>query len=131
MYHLQSRSDLSLDIKIVEDTPNRLLDRRDLKVLVIHEGEGTPKRADLQAKLAAQLGVGTELVLVTKIDALTGQNSTQCNVQIYKDPKRVMLVVPNHIRARGNPSEKKTSKKGKGASKDKGKPKDKVEKPKV
>jgi len=122
-----------LDIKIVEDTPNRLLDRRDLKVLVTHEGEGTPKRADLQAKLATQLGVGTELVLVTKIGALTGQNSTQCNVQIYNDPKRVMLIVPNHIRARGNPSEKKkeTSTKGKEASKDKGKPKDKVEKPKI
>ena len=124
-----------MDIKIVEDTPNRLLDRRDLKVLVTHEGEGTPKRADLQAKLAAQLGVGTELILVTKIGSLTGQNSTQCDVQIYKDQKRVMLIVPNHIRARGNPSEKKkkkeTSTKGKEASKDKVKPKDKVEKPKI
>jgi ribosomal protein S24E len=124
-----------LEIKIIEDTPNKLLDRRDLKVLVTHEGEGTPKRADLQAKLAAQLGVGTELVLVTKIKALTGQNSTQCNVQIYDDPKRVMLVVPDYLRERGNPSEKKkkkeTSAKGKDASKDKGKPKDKVEKPKT
>ena len=118
-----------MEIKIVRDDENKLLNRRDLQISIDHLSEGTPKRADLQNKLAAQLGVKPELVFVTKIKTLTGKNLTLCDVQIYNDLKRAQLVVPEHIRIRGNPAEKAAKKEKEAAAKAKGVPKEKPKAP--
>jgi ribosomal protein S24E len=124
-----------LEIKIVKDEENKLLNRRDLQISIDHPSQGTPKRADLHSKLAAQLGVKPELVFITGTKTLTGKNSTICNVEVYSDTKRAQLVVPEHIRMRTNPAEaaakkekeKQLAAKAKESSKEK--PKVKASKP--
>ena len=124
-----------MDIKIIKDEENRLLRRRDLQISIDHLSQGTPKRADIQSKLAAQLGVKPELVFLVQIRVLPGRNSTTCNVEIYNDAARAQLVVPEHIRMRTNPAEaaakKEKEKQLAAKAKDsaKGKPKGKAAKP--
>jgi len=93
------------EIKVVGEKYNELLRRKEISLLIDHDGSATPKRFDIRKGLAGKYGVALDLCFVTKLETLTGTRRAFGMAEIYDDPSRAKLVVPKHIRARNLPPE--------------------------
>jgi ribosomal protein S24E len=117
-----------MDFKIKQDTYNPLLKRKEVRVEVDHDGQGTPSRIDLRKVIANKYGTKTENVYVVDIDTKTGTQSAICAVQVYDDNQAAERVVPKHIQIRNLPPDERKRLKEEQAKKQEAKPK--AEKPK-
>jgi ribosomal protein S24E len=93
------------EIKVVGEKYNELLRRKEISLLIDHDGSATPKRFDVRKGLAGKYGVVLDSCFVTKLETLTGTRRTVGVAEIYDDPSRAKLVVPKHIRTRNLPPE--------------------------
>jgi len=92
-------------IKVVAEKYNELLRRKELSLLIDHDGTATPKRFDVRKGLAGKYGVTLESCFVTKLETLTGTTRATGRAEIYDDPSRAKLVVPKHVKIRNLPPE--------------------------
>ncbi|MEM2251295.1 MAG: hypothetical protein QW626_04270 [Candidatus Hadarchaeales archaeon] len=64
---------MALELEIVENVENKLLQRREIKFRLRHEGMSTPSRRETKAKLAEILNVNQDLIIIQKITSLHGK----------------------------------------------------------
>ncbi len=88
---------------IVEEHYNPLIKRRELKVLIIHVGKGTPRRYDVREAVAKALGVDLEKVYVRKLDTEYGAGRTTAIIHVYEDAVEAKRYEPQHIIDRNQP----------------------------
>jgi small subunit ribosomal protein S24e len=120
-----------MKVEVVEKTQNPLLQRTEIRFKVDHAGGPTPKRLDVRAQLASQLGVPEELVVIEKLASLHGQPVASGIARAYSSKERLEELEPKYLLVRGMPKEKKVEVKPEEKLKPEKPPKEKLpEKPK-
>lgn len=80
-----------MDIRIIKDSKNLLLNRRELDFIVRYEGS-TPSRNDVKNKLAALLNAPLELLVVQRIKTEYGMQEAKGYAKLYEDTDRMKEV---------------------------------------
>ena len=114
-----------MKVEIVEKSENPLFQRVEIKFKVDHAGKPTPKRLDVRAQVAAQLGVSQELVVIDKLAGAYGKQEASGIARAYGSKERLVALEPKYLLVRGLPKEEKPKEESKVE-----KPKKPEEKPK-
>jgi len=107
-----------LSVEIIAEHINPLLGRKDAKLIVHHEGSGTPDRLAIRKIASDHFKTQQDKVYVRSIRTRTGGSSAICQVEIYGDSKLADKNVPAYIKNRNLPKEQRVSRK-KGAEEEK------------
>ena len=103
-----------MSLEVVEEKQNSLLGRREAKLVVHHEGQGTPDRITVRKLASQHFNADFDRVYVRSISTRTGGSSALCVVEVYQD-KKSAEVVPDYLKNRNLPKDQRVSKKKKEA----------------
>jgi len=98
-----------MSMEIVEEKTNPLLHRREAKMVVHHEGAGTPDRITVRKMASEYYKTGLDRVYVRSIATRTGGSSALCVVEVYDDTKSAG-VVPGYVKNRNLPKDQRVAK---------------------
>jgi len=101
-------------MEVVEEHVNSLLHRREAKLVVHHQGQGTPDRITVRKLASDHFKAGLDQVYVRSIATRTGGSSALCVVEVYEDPKSAEIV-PAYVKNRNLPKDQRVSKQKKEA----------------
>jgi small subunit ribosomal protein S24e len=73
-----------MEIEIQSKTDNLLLGRTEVRFVIHHEGEGTPKRELVRSELAEKLNAKKETIMVNDMHSSFGTRKTIGYAKIYK-----------------------------------------------
>jgi small subunit ribosomal protein S24e len=73
-----------MEIEIQSKTDNLLLGRTEVRFVILHEGEGTPKRDLVRSELAEKLNAKKETIMVDFMRSSFGARKTVGYAKIYK-----------------------------------------------
>ena len=107
-----------MSVEIIAEHVNPLLGRKDAKLIVHHEGSGTPDRLAIRKIASDHFKTQQDKVYVRSVQTRTGGSSAVCQVEIYSDSKLADRMVPAYIKNRNLPKEQRVSRK-KGAEEEK------------
>ena len=96
-----------MKVEIIGKSENLLFQRVEIKFKVDHAGEPTPKRLDVRAQIATQLGVSQELVVIDKLAGAYGKREASGIARAYNSKERLAALEPKYLLARGLPKEAK------------------------
>src|SRR3989442_5717342 len=99
-------------MEVVEEHTNNLLGRREAKLVVHHEGAGTPDRLTVRKLASEHFKAPVDRVFVRSIATRTGGSSATCMVEIYLDAKAADIV-PAYLKNRMLPKDQRVAKKKK------------------
>jgi ribosomal protein S24E len=103
-----------LSFEVVEEHTNNLLGRREAKLVVHHEGAGTPDRLTVRKLASEHFKATLDRVFVRSIATRTGGSSATCMVEIYTDAKAADIV-PAYLKNRMLPKDQRVAKQKKEA----------------
>jgi ribosomal protein S24E len=83
-----------MEITIIEDKYNPLIARKEVKALITHLGEVTPTRESIRSKVAAQLNLDLERVVVQSIQGHFGEPKSLLTVHCYDNTEDVFVYEP-------------------------------------
>jgi ribosomal protein S24E len=98
-----------LSFEVVEEHTNNLLGRREAKLVVHHEGAGTPDRLTVRKLASEHFKAPVDRVFVRSIATRTGGSSATCMVEIYTDAKSTEIV-PAYLKNRMLPKDQRVAK---------------------
>jgi ribosomal protein S24E len=98
-----------LSFEVVEEHTNNLLGRREAKLVVHHEGAGTPDRLTVRKLASEHFKAPVDRVFVRSIATRTGGSSATCMVEIYTDEKAAGIV-PAYLKNRMLPKDQRVAK---------------------
>jgi len=98
-----------MSMEIVEEKMNPLLHRREAKLVVHHQGAGTPDRITVRKMASEHYKTGMDQVYVRSIATRTGGSSAVCIVEVYDDSKSAG-VVPAYVKNRNLPKDQRVAK---------------------
>ena len=107
-----------MSVEIISEHVNPLLGRKDAKLIVHHEGSGTPDRLAVRKIASDHFKTQQDKVYVRSVRTRTGGSSAVCQVEVYSDSKLADKMVPAYIKNRNLPKEQRVSRK-KGAEDEK------------
>ena len=99
-----------MSFEVVEEHTNNLLGRREAKLVVHHEGAGTPDRLTVRKLASEHFKAQLDRVFVRSIATRTGGSSATCMVEIYTDEKAAGIV-PAYLKNRMLPKDQRVAKK--------------------
>lgn len=85
-----------MEIQVIEEKKNPLLQRRELKIKVIHDG-ATPTRKEIVERIAATMNSKVGLVIVDHLKTEFGKRETLGYAKIYESEERVRAVENQYI----------------------------------
>jgi len=97
---------MALELEIVENVENKLLQRKEIKFKVKHEGMPTPRRLEVKEKLAEVLGVVPNLIVIEKIASLHGKAESSGIARVYTSEEQLKFLEPEYLLLRDKPEEK-------------------------
>ena len=101
-------------MEVVEERVNSLLHRREAKLVVHHEGAGTPDRITVRKLASDHFKAGLDQVYVRSIATRTGGSSALCVVEVYENAKSA-VIVPAYVKNRNLPKDQRVAKQKKEA----------------
>lgn len=99
-----------MSFEILEEKTNPVVGRREAKMLVHHEGAGTPDRLTVRKLASDHFKTSFDRVYVRSISTRTGGSSALCAVEIYEDASSAKNFVPAYIKNRNLPKAERVSK---------------------
>ncbi len=99
-----------MSFEVVEEHTNNLLGRKEARLVVHHEGAGTPDRLTVRKLASEHFKTPVDRVFVRSIATRTGGSSATCMVEIYADAKSAD-VVPAYLKNRMLPKDQRVAKK--------------------
>ena len=99
-----------MSFEVVEEHTNNLLGRREAKLVVHHEGAGTPDRLTVRKLASEHFKAPVDRVFVKSIATRTGGSSATCMIEIYQDEKAAGIV-PAYLKNRMLPKDQRVAKK--------------------
>src|SRR5713226_9423790 len=99
-----------MSFEILEEKTNPVVGRREAKMLVHHEGAGTPDRLTVRKLASDHFKTSYDRVYVRSISTRTGGSSALCAVEIYEDAASAKNFVPAYIKNRNLPKAERVSK---------------------
>ena len=103
-----------MSIEVIKEHNNPLLHRKDAKIIVHHEGAGTPDRLAIRKAASDHFKAPQEKVFVRNVQTRTGGSSALAQVEIYDDSKLAEGIVPSYLKNRNLPKDQRVSRKKKG-----------------
>ena len=100
-----------MSVEIISEHVNVLLGRRDAKLIVHHEGTGTPDRLAIRKIASDHFKSQQEKVYVRSVQTRTGGSSAICQVEVYDDSKLAEKIVPAYVKNRNLPPGQRVSRK--------------------
>jgi len=100
-----------MEIEIQSKTDNPLLGRSEIRFVIIHEGEGTPKRELVRTELAEKLNAKKETIMVDFMRSSFGTRKTVGYAKIYKSVEDAKAGEADFILRRNGLGTKKKPKK--------------------
>jgi ribosomal protein S24E len=95
-----------VEIKVVNESYNPVMKRKEIRVELYHASAGTPERFSTRKTLAERFNAKLDNVYVTDMITGTGTQMTVCNVELYDDQVAAQ-VVPTYIKTRNLPSDER------------------------
>jgi len=74
-----------MEAQITTVKENSLLDRREVKVNLAHEGEETPSKEDVKNRVAAENGLDEENIEVETVYTGFGKNNSEATLKIFQE----------------------------------------------
>ncbi len=96
-----------MKVEIIEKTENPLFKRTEVKFKADHAGGPTPKRLDVRAQLATQLGVAEELIVIEKLASTHGHQIASGIARAYSSREQLEGLESKFLLQRGMPKEAK------------------------
>ncbi|MBI5253241.1 MAG: 30S ribosomal protein S24e [Euryarchaeota archaeon] len=84
-----------MEVTILEEKENPLLDRKELRVKVVHDA-ATPRISEVRDKMVAMLGVDKETLILDSLKSRFGARESIGFVKVYKTKERALKVEPRH-----------------------------------
>ena len=103
-----------MSVEIINEHKNPLLGRRDAKIVVHHEGSGTPDRSAIRKIASDHFKAPQERVYIRDVRTRTGGSSAIAKVEIYDDSKLAESIIPSYIKNRNLPKDQRVARKKKG-----------------
>ena len=100
-----------MSVEIVSEHVNVLLGRKDAKLIVHHEGTGTPDRLAIRKIASDHFKTPQDKVFVRSVQTRTGGSSAACQVEVYDDSKVAGQIVPAYVKNRNLPPGQRVSRK--------------------
>ena len=102
-----------MSVEIIAEHVNPLLGRKDAKLIVHHEGSGTPDRLAIRKIASDHFKTPQDKVYVRSVRTRTGGSSAVCQVEVYGDSKLAEKIVPAYVKNRNLlPGQRVSRKKG-------------------
>ncbi len=95
-----------MKIDILRQRENKVLNRREIDFRIDHVGGTTPSRADIRAKLAAQLDSDLSAVVIRRIKSRYGIGITEGIARIYPDSEHARSIEIGYVLKRHEPKKK-------------------------
>jgi ribosomal protein S24E len=96
-----------VEVEVISKSENILLARTELEVRLTHDAKATPKREEVQKKVADLESTKPELVIVRRMEPEFGMGATHGTVRVYKDAETLKRLEAHHILVRHKLAEKK------------------------
>lgn len=97
------------DVEIIEEKYNKLIERYEVILKVLHTGEGTPSRGLLKVGIAKLYNKEPDLVYIRKAETSHGNPETLIEAHIYNSRDRARLFEPEYTIKRDEESMRKVS----------------------
>ncbi len=75
-----------IEMNILQEYDNKLLKRKDLLLSIDHTGQPTPKKAELEEKIAEKFKVEKDKVEIIYIFSEKGKAASKVKVKIWEKP---------------------------------------------
>ena len=99
-----------MSFEVVEEKSNPVVGRKEAKLVVHHQGAGTPDRLTVRKLASDHFKAPFERVFVKSIATRTGGSSALCVVEVYDDAGLAQKVVPAYLKNRNLPKDQRVSK---------------------
>ena len=99
-----------MSFEVVEEKTNPVIGRKEAKLVVHHQGAGTPDRLSVRKMASEHFKAPFDRVFVKSISTRTGGSSALCMVEIYDDPGLARKIVPAYLKNRNLPKDQRVSK---------------------
>lgn len=96
-----------MEVEVSKRFENLLLGRVELELKMTHDAKGTPKREEVQKKVAEIETAKPELVIIRRMAPEFGKGATRGWVRVYKDAENLKRLEAHHILVRHKLAEKK------------------------
>ena len=83
-----------METTIIEEKYNPLIGRKEVDVLLTHLGEVTPTREVVRSKIAAQLNMDLDLVIIQSIHGHFGEPRSRVTIHCYDNAEDVPIFEP-------------------------------------
>ncbi|UEC42946.1 MAG: 30S ribosomal protein S24e [Methanothrix sp.] len=91
-----------MEIKVIEERENPILNRREIRFAVVHDGP-TPSRKSVVEKIAATMSSKVGLVMVDSLKSEFGKRETRGYAKIYETEERAKEVERSYVVTRNVP----------------------------
>ena len=95
-----------MEIKILEDRPNPLMKRHELRFEVAHATAATPSRDSVRGELSKLVKAPKDRVIIERMHARFGTATTRGDAFIYETTEAAKAIVRAHILVRNGLKEK-------------------------
>lgn len=102
---------MASELEITNETENVLLARKQIRFKIFHQGMATPARADVRKKLAAQLNVDLDRVIIVRLTSKYGHEYTDGIARVYETAEKAVQIEGAHLIKRHAVKAKKEEKK--------------------
>ncbi len=89
-----------MSVEMIAEHINPLLGRKDAKLIIHHEGTGTPDRLAVRKIASDHFKTQQDKVYVRSVRTRTGGSSAICEVEVYGDSKLAEKIVPAYVKNR-------------------------------
>jgi ribosomal protein S24E len=85
-----------MEITIQSDKYNPLIGRKEVEIFINHLGEVTPTREAVRTKIAAQLNLDPEYIIIQSIRGHFGEPMSRVTVHCYDNAEDVFIFEPKY-----------------------------------
>ncbi|MFW6064423.1 MAG: 30S ribosomal protein S24e [Candidatus Natronoplasma sp.] len=93
--------DKMVEVEIEHEEENELMNRREMRLKVDHEGEATPTRASVIDEVANIADAAKGNVVIAKIDTQFGKEESMVYARVYDDKELLEKYEGDYFKERG------------------------------
>ncbi|MEM3712148.1 MAG: hypothetical protein QXR97_01215 [Thermoproteota archaeon] len=95
-----------VEVRIVKESDNPLLKRREILFEVPHPGKPTPSIAEVRQMISAMKGASLDSIYIVTLESMAGKQFSRGEAHIYYSPEHA-AIEPMHIKVANLPPEEK------------------------
>jgi len=90
-----------VEVEIEHEEENNLMNRREMKLKVDHEGEATPTRDSVTGEIANIVNADKGKIVIAKIDTEFGKEESMVHARVYDDEESMRKYERDYFKERG------------------------------